>query len=64
MILQLRPIFKTLMKFKVGNGQNILLWLDDWHLKGPLLSTYPTRLLFESGISITAKLSHIINDCS
>lgn len=35
------------MKFKVGNGQEILLWLDDWHPKGPLLSPYD-GLIFES----------------
>jgi hypothetical protein len=37
-ILKLRDIAKNLVKFEVGNGDNINLWLDSWH---------PSSILFE-----------------
>lgn len=50
------------MRFVVGNGQNFLLWLDNWHPKGPLLEAYPSSVLFASGLPLTVKLSEVIAD--
>lgn len=48
------------MKFEVGNGQNILLWLDNWHPKGPLLGVYSSNVLFASGLPLNGRLSDVI----
>lgn len=61
-LLQLRRVIRPLIKFNVGNGEKILFWIDDWHPSGQLLSIYPTRVVFNSGISLYARLSSVITD--
>jgi hypothetical protein len=39
-ILKLREVAKRFLKFKVGDGNRIFLWLDDWHPDGCLLDKY------------------------
>lgn len=39
-ILKLREVAKRFLKFKVGDGNRLFLWLDDWHPDGCLLDKY------------------------
>ncbi|XP_062162012.1 uncharacterized mitochondrial protein AtMg00310-like [Alnus glutinosa] len=59
-ILKLREVAKRFLKFKVGDGNRIFLWLDDWQLDGCLLDKYGYRVVYDAGSSIDAKLSTII----
>jgi hypothetical protein len=47
-ILKLREVAKRFLKFKVGDGSRIFLWLDDWHLDGCLLDKYGHRVVYDA----------------
>ncbi|KAL0339358.1 UNVERIFIED_CONTAM: putative ribonuclease H protein [Sesamum angustifolium] len=40
-MLKLRPILKSGLIYKVGNGDSFKLWKDIWHEHGPLCLSYP-----------------------
>lgn len=51
-----------MIKFEVGNEQNMFLWHDTWHSKGPLLLAYGPTILFGSGLSVDAKFNSVIQN--
>lgn len=51
-----------MLKFTVGNGQDIFLWHDPLHPGGPLLNYYGSEVLYGSGSSLNAKLSSMISN--
>lgn len=69
-MLKLRPLFRLVLKYEVGNGHKIFLWHGTWHPKGPLLPTYGPRILFGTclpmdaklGLPMDAKLDTVIHD--
>jgi hypothetical protein len=61
-ILKLREVAKRFLKFKVGDGNRIFLWLDVWNPHGCLLDKYGYRVVYDAGSSIGAKLSTIIRN--
>ncbi|XP_062145358.1 uncharacterized protein LOC133852602 [Alnus glutinosa] len=61
-ILKLRPIARSLLSFKVGDGSKIFLWYDTWHLAGCLIDRYGYRVVYDAGFSIGPKLSSIIRN--
>jgi hypothetical protein len=61
-ILKLREIAKEFLSFKVGDGQSIFLWLDNWHPNGYLLGKYGHRVVHDAGSTIGNKLSTVIRD--
>lgn len=63
-LLKLRPTFRTIFTFKVGNGDNICLWHDAWHPLGPLLDALGPDAAYLSGIPLESKLSKVIQDQS
>ena len=40
-ILKARPLANSKAKWKVGNGESILFWHDNWLIQSPLIN-YPT----------------------
>jgi hypothetical protein len=48
------------LKFEVGSGENIHMWLDSWHPAGILLETYGQRVVYDAHSSMEAKLSSVI----
>lgn len=48
-ILNLRDVAKQFLRFKVGDGSKIFLWLDSWHPNGRLLDTYGFRPVYDAG---------------
>jgi hypothetical protein len=50
------------MMFKVGSGENIFLWLDNWHPDGVLLDRYGPRIIYEAGSHLNAKLATVIQE--
>ncbi|XP_059433958.1 uncharacterized protein LOC132167079 [Corylus avellana] len=59
-ILKLREIAKRILKFKVGNGENIFLWQDSWHPSGILIEVFGHRAVYDAHSSLEAKLSSVI----
>lgn len=51
-----------MLQHVVGNGDLIHFWHGNWHPMGPLLPLCSYRLILESGISLDAKLSIVIQD--
>jgi hypothetical protein len=58
----LRDIAKKFLRFEVGDGENIHLWLDFWHPAGILLEKYGFRVVYDAQSSVEARLSSVIND--
>jgi hypothetical protein len=48
------------LRFEVGNGDNIHLWLDWWHPVGILIEQYGFRTVYDAHSHIEAKLSTFI----
>jgi hypothetical protein len=59
-ILKLRDVAKRFLKFEVGNGENIQMWLDSWHPSGILLETFGQRVVYDAHSIAEAKLSSVI----
>jgi hypothetical protein len=59
-ILKLRDVAKRFLKFEVGNGENIQMWLDSWHPSGILLETFGQRVVYDAHSIVEAKLSSVI----
>lgn len=47
---------RQFLKFEVGDGKNIFLWLDWWHLDGVLYQVYGYRMVHDAASSTEAKL--------
>ncbi|XP_059441594.1 uncharacterized protein LOC132173929 isoform X2 [Corylus avellana] len=59
-ILKLRSIAKRFLKFEVGHGDSIHMWLDLWHPAGVLIEQYGFRVVYDAQSNIEAKLSSVI----
>jgi hypothetical protein len=64
-ILKLRDFAKRFLRFEVGNGEHIHLWLDWWHPAGVLLQKFGYRAVYDALCSKDAVLGFInLNVCS
>ena len=61
-LLNIRDIAKQLLRFEVGNGENIHLWLDLWHPNGILIDKYGYRAIYDANSRVEAKLSSVIHN--
>lgn len=61
-LLRLRGLARGFLKFEVGDGTNIHMWLDNWHPCGPLLEIYGFRIIYESQSRIDAKLAFVLRN--
>ena len=61
-VLQLRPLLRPLIKYIVGDGQNISLWFDNWLPSGPTHESMGDRVIYDAGLPRNAKLASIINE--
>jgi hypothetical protein len=48
MILKMRDVPKKFLRFMVGDGNNIHLWLDWWHPDGILFERYGYRVVYDT----------------
>jgi hypothetical protein len=61
-IFKLRDLEKQHIRFKVGDGRKVFLWLDQWHPEGYLLDRYGYRLIYDSGFPLNSRLHAIIKE--
>ncbi|KAL7197309.1 hypothetical protein ACSBR2_019905 [Camellia fascicularis] len=59
-ILSLRPTIYPLIKHRVGDGSSISLWFDNWHPLGSVWDKYGVRIVYDSALSLDAKVSEIV----
>jgi hypothetical protein len=52
----MREVDKKFLRFMVGDGTQIHLWLDNWHLDGVLVEKYSYRVAYDSRSKLDAKL--------
>lgn len=57
---KLRDLGRSLVKHVVGNGENTWVWLDNWHLMGPLYKTIGEEVVYHMGRSLNTKVSSIV----
>ncbi|KAL2246373.1 UNVERIFIED_CONTAM: hypothetical protein Sindi_2905500 [Sesamum indicum] len=58
-ILRLRGSLRSVVEYRIGNGNDFLLWKDPWHHLGPLLDRFP-RGPNSLGLHESTMLSSII----
>ena len=61
-LMKLKDIAWSFIKYKIGNGNDTWLWVDNWHPHGPLLRRYGPRILYDANSNITARVCDIIRD--
>lgn len=59
-LLKLRDMVRTFIRFQIGSGEHIFLWLDLWHPDGILVDKYGHRAIYDAGSQTNAKLSSVI----
>jgi hypothetical protein len=60
--LSLRSTATEFIKFEVGDGKLIHLWLDNWHPFGPLYERYGFRIIYDSHSTLEAKMNSVIRN--
>jgi len=61
-LLKLRHLARGLIRFEVGTGENIHLWMDNWHPFGALVEKFGFRIVYDSYRKLDAKLSSVLKD--
>lgn len=56
----MKEVAKKFLRFKVGDGTQIHLWLDNWHPNGVLEEKYGYRVVYDSRSKLDAKLFTIM----
>ncbi|KAL0295117.1 UNVERIFIED_CONTAM: hypothetical protein Sangu_3204000 [Sesamum angustifolium] len=58
-LLKLRPLLRSGVTYKIGDGSSFNLWQDVWHERGPLCLTYPQGPRI-TGLPLTTLLSSVL----
>lgn len=59
-LFKLRPLVQPWITYVVGNGRNTFIWLDNWHTLGPLFAKFGSRVVYNLGRNLNAKVATII----
>ncbi|XP_062173652.1 uncharacterized protein LOC133879125 [Alnus glutinosa] len=54
---KLKELAKQFLHFRIGDGNIVFLWLDNWHPDGCLLEVYGFRALYDAESNLEAKVS-------
>ncbi|KAI8008098.1 hypothetical protein LOK49_LG07G01264, partial [Camellia lanceoleosa] len=46
---------RSFWHFKIGNGDKVFLWFDNWHPLGSLWNRFGHRILYDTGLSFNSK---------
>lgn len=49
------------IKYRVGNGQLVWVWYDNWHPLGPLKQRFVGRIIYDAGSTEKAKMCEYVN---
>jgi hypothetical protein len=59
-LLKIRSLAWGFLRFDVGNGSNIHLWVDNWHPFGALFDRFGFRVMYDSNSRLDAKLDTVL----
>jgi hypothetical protein len=60
--LKLRDIARRFLRYEVGAGEHIHLWLDWWHPMGVLFEKFGFKMVYDAHSTLEAKLSSVIQN--
>nr|GEX94955.1 hypothetical protein [Tanacetum cinerariifolium] len=60
--LWLRPLIRKFIWYKLGNGQSVSFWYDNWCSLSPLADLVSTREMYRASLTTTSKVSDIMYD--
>lgn len=61
-LLSLRPSIYPLIKQVVGDGSNIFLWYDNWHLLGSLWTRFGNTIQYDTALNCATKVTAIVDN--
>lgn len=61
-LLKIRDQIRPLIFYRVGNGELIHIWIDNWHLRSPLVGSYGTQIIYASGLPLFARRASVISN--
>ena len=61
-LMKLREVVWMYMKYKIGDGKDSFMWIDNWHPCGPLLKRFGTRILYDANSCLDAKVEDCIQN--
>ncbi|XP_062169099.1 uncharacterized protein LOC133875111 [Alnus glutinosa] len=61
-LLKFRHLARGLIRFEVGTGENIHLWMDNWHPFGALVEKFGFIIVYDFCSNLEAKLSSVLKD--
>ncbi|GJZ58069.1 hypothetical protein Tco_0613563, partial [Tanacetum coccineum] len=61
-ILQLCPVIREFIWYKLGDGANTSLWYDRWCENCPLSNQITTRDMFRTRLNLSSKVKDIVQD--
>jgi hypothetical protein len=59
-LLKIRSLAWGFLRFDVGNGSNIHLWVDNWHPFRALFDRFSFRVIYDSNSRLDAKLDTVL----
>lgn len=59
-LFNLRSLVQPWITYVIGNGSKTFLWSDNWHPLGPLYTKFGTRIVYNLGRNLYAKVASIV----
>nr|XP_043629889.1 uncharacterized protein LOC122601188 [Erigeron canadensis] len=63
-ILQIRPLIRRFMWYKVGDGNSVSAWYDYWCTHSPLAEHLTARMISRAGYNWSTKVADLISNGS
>nr|GEW87228.1 hypothetical protein [Tanacetum cinerariifolium] len=61
-ILQIRPLIREFIRYKIGDGSSISIWFDNWCDHSPLAAVITSRDVFRAGLDLSSKLRDVVQN--
>jgi hypothetical protein len=61
-LLKLQTLARSFLRFDVGTGSPIHMWLDNWHPLGVLFDRFGYRVVYDSHSRLKAKLDSVLKE--
>ncbi|GJT25924.1 reverse transcriptase domain, reverse transcriptase zinc-binding domain protein [Tanacetum coccineum] len=60
-ILQIRPIIRKFIWYKIGNGSSISAWFDSWSMHSPVIQSITPQNIHAAGFSMQTTLADVVS---